>query len=241
MEDILFLDIETVPVAEHMVDMSEDMQTMWDLKFQGLKRSGMFASESDDYGPEDAFFEKCGVYAEFAKVVCISVGFIHIKDNQRKLRIKSFASEDEKVVLEGFADLVRKFIRSARHRFCGHNIKEFDMPFISRRMIVNGVEIPREMNLMGKKPWETNLLDTMEMWKFGDFKSYTSLKLLTALFGIPSPKDDIDGSEVAGVYYFEKDLSRIVTYCQKDVLATVQVYLRMNNLSLIDERNVEIV
>ncbi len=240
MEEILFLDIETVPAVECLEEMGEEMQALWEAKFNTLKTKGLVSNQDEDYTAEEAYFEHSSVYAEFAKIICISVGFIYKKDGENKLRIKSFYGDDESRLLEEFSELIRKFMKSPYHKVCGHNLKEFDMPFISRRMVVNGLKIPNSINAMGKKPWETNFLDTMEMWKFGDFKSYTSLKTLTALFGIPSPKDDIDGSEVAGVYYHQGDLERIATYCQKDVLATVQVYLRLNGLPLIEESNLEI-
>lgn len=241
MEDILFLDIETVPWAECVEELPEAMQSLWGVKYNTLRNKGMFEGKADDYCSEEAYFENAAIYAEFAKIVCISVGFIHRKDGKNNLRLKSFYGDDETKILADFTELIRKFVRTPMHKICGHNIKEFDMPFILRRMIVNSVPIPNSINVMGKKPWETNFVDTMEMWKFGDFKSYTSLKLLTALFGIPSPKDDIDGSQVAAVYYHESDVERIAKYCQKDVLATVQVYLRMNNLPLIEETNVEFI
>ncbi len=241
MKDILFLDIETVPVASCMEDMPEPLQEVWEHKFKSLKKAGMYKEKDEDYSAEEAFVEGAGVYAEFAKVVCVSVGFIYDKNGDRCLRIKSFYGDDERKVLEEFVGLVKKFMTTARHKVCGHNVKEFDLPFISRRLLINGMRIPDAINAAGKKPWETNFLDTMEMWKFGDFKSYTSLKTLAAVFGIPSPKDDIDGSEVAGVYYNTGDVERIARYCEKDVKATVQVWLRLNGWEILDDSNIEFV
>ena len=102
-------------------------------------------------------------------------------------------------------------------------------------MVIHGIELPRVLNLFGKKPWEVPHLDTLQLWKFGDFKHYTSLSLLTEILGIPSPKDDIDGSDVAQVYYKEKNLARIVRYCEKDVLSLAQVILRFLSKPLLKE------
>jgi DNA polymerase elongation subunit (family B) len=157
------------------------------------------------------------------------------------LRTKSFSGDDEKLILEDFSKLIFKFCTSKEHTLCGHNIKEFDIPYICRRMLVNGVILPAILNIHGKKPWEINFLDTLDIWKFGDYKNYTSLKLLTAIFGIPTPKDDIDGSQVASVYYNEKNINRIAVYCQKDVLATVQVFLKLNALQAIKPENIEFI
>lgn len=240
LDRILFLDIETVPCAASMGKMSEEMQELWRIKFAQLQ-GRMPERYTAEQTPEEGFACGAGVYAEFAKVACISVGFVYMSGTERRVRLKSFCGDNEKTVLEGFAALVNKFMVSKDYSVCGHNIKEFDMPFIMRRMLVNGIRIPAAINVMGRKPWETNFIDTMEMWKFGDFKSFTSLRLLAALFGVPSPKDDIDGSQVADVYYREHDLKRIATYCQKDVLTTIQIYLRMNGEAVIAAEAVEYV
>ena len=154
-------------------------------------------------------------------------------------RTKSFAGDDEQKLLSDFAELLAKFCSTKEHTLCGHNIKEFDIPYICRRLLINGLELPPVFQISGRKPWENNFLDTLELWKFGDYKNYTPLKLLTAVFGIPTPKDDIDGSQVAQVYYKEKDLERIANYCTKDVIATAQVFLRLNGFELISPQNIE--
>ena len=151
------------------------------------------------------------------------------------MRVKSFFGDDEKEILEGFKNLLDSHFNRNEHVLCAHNGKEFDFPYIARRMIIHRIELPNKLNLFGKKPWEIPHLDTMELWKFGDYKHYTSLKLLTSILGIPSPKDDIDGSEVAKVYYEEKNLDRIVTYCEKDTIAVAQLLLRFNNEELLEE------
>jgi len=219
---ILFLDIETVPQKAGLDELSEDIAHLWEDKHRNIQKRLDVEST-----PADTFANSAGIYAEFGKIVCISVGYIYFKGLDLHFRTKSFAGDNEYKLLEEFASLVSKFCSTKEHTLCGHNIREFDLPYICRRMIVNNIPLPEILNISGKKPWEINFLDTLELWKFGDFKNYTSLKLLTAIFGISTPKDDIDGSEVAGVYYKDKDINRIAIYCQKDVVATAQVYLRL--------------
>ena len=203
---------------------------MWD-------RKSLSISKDKEDTPE-SLYSRAGIYAEFGKIICISVGFLKNAEGKEQFRIKSFYGHDEKQVLSGFAELLNKHFYRADHRLCGHNGKEFDFPWIARRMMIHGIKIPALLNTSGKKPWEVNHLDTMEMWKFGDFKNHTSLNLLAALFGVPTPKDDIDGSMVHKVYYEEKNLERIVTYCQKDVLTVVQILKKFRGESLIPEESV---
>src|SRR5690606_7785256 len=179
------------------------------------------------------------IYAEFGKIICISCGIIHGSENERKLVIKSFAGDDEKKILADFTEMLNRWSSNEPKYLCAHNGKEFDFPYICRRLIINNLPIPVLLNIAGKKPWEINHLDTMEMWKFGDYKSYTSLNLLARTLGISTPKDDIDGSMVAKVYYEEKDIDRIVTYCQKDVITTAQIFLRFNGEKQIENTNIE--
>jgi len=229
LEDILFIDIETVPVVPSLEGFSPHMQALWDKKSSGFRK------------PEEdpaAVFDRAGIYSEFGKIICISAGFIRDK-NPYGFRLKSFYGDDEKEILNGFSDMLFKTSRGRELLLCAHNGKEFDYPYMARRMVINGLHIPDLLNNAGKKPWEVKLLDTMELWKFGDFKSYTSLDLLTTVLGIPTPKDDIDGSMVASVYWKEHDVERIVQYCEKDVLAVAQVLMRMMNLPLIDPEKVE--
>ena len=236
--DILFLDIETVSGKPEFDGLSEDFQELWKIKARQLARN------TDEEEPDYAALYKgrAAIFAEFGKIVCISVGVVHRdKEDQRlKVRLKSFASENEKELLYEFSQMVFKFYNNPnKHGFCGHNSKEFDIPYICRRMVVHQLPLPTPFNISGKKPWETNhILDTMEMWKFGDRKHYTSLKLLAAVLGFPSPKDDIDGSDVGRVYWEEKDLERLSLYCEKDVLATVQLYLRYKYMPLLEEDQV---
>ena len=236
--NILFLDIETVSGKPEFEGLGEDFQELWKIKARQLARN------TDEEEPDYAALYKgrAAIFAEFGKIVCISVGVVYRdKEDQRlKVRLKSFASENEKELLFEFSQMVFKFYNNPnKHGFCGHNAKEFDIPYICRRMVVHQLPLPTPFNISGKKPWETkHLLDTMEMWKFGDRKHYTSLKLLAAVLGFPSPKDDIDGSDVGRVYWEDKDLERLALYCEKDVLATVQLYLRYKYMPLLEEDQV---
>lgn len=226
LENILFIDIETVPLFPSWEQVPENWRALWTKKTESLRRNEEDTAES--------IYGRAGIYAEFGKIICISVGFLSYADGGERFRMKSFSGDDEKNLLEEFAALLRKHFNRDVHRLCGHNVKEFDVPFIARRMIINGVQLPSLLAISGKKPWEIQHLDTMELWKFGDYKSYTSLNLLASALGIPTPKDDIDGSQVCSVYYEEKNLPRIVTYCQKDVFTVAQVLRRFRNEALLD-------
>ncbi|WP_159799805.1 3'-5' exonuclease [Flavobacterium sp. MK4S-17] len=223
LENILFLDIETVPEHEHYDMLDEESQLLYDLKTQYQRKDGITAGE---------FYERAGIWAEFGKIVCLSAGFFTFKNDIRHFRVTSFCGDEQKI-LKDFSNLLINHFNQPQHIMCGHNAKEFDFPFIARRMVINGLPIPPKLNLFGKKPWEVPHLDTMELWKFGDYKSFTSLKLLTKILGIPSPKGDIDGSMVGHVYHVEKDIDRIVTYCEKDVVAVAQVLLRFRREDLL--------
>jgi DNA polymerase elongation subunit (family B) len=229
-EDILFLDIETVPQQSSFELLNPAMQSLWDKKSKQFRTPEQTSEE---------VYERAGIYSEFGKIICISVGVIREK-SPYVFRLKSFFGKDEKALLTEFSGMLTKFIKTNKEAtLCGHNAKEFDFPYIARRMIINGLTIPSILDNAGKKPWEVKLLDTMDLWKFGDYKNYTSLDLLTNVLGIPTPKDDIDGSMVAGIYYNEDDIKRIVFYCEKDVLAVARVILRFMNLPGIDDENIE--
>jgi len=220
-EDVLFLDIETVPATPSYDMLEQAMQLLWDKKSKQFKTPEQTSEE---------VYERAGIYSEFGKIICISVGLIKDK-NPFSFRLKSFYGDDEKKILTEFSVMLEKYSKNNKEVvLCAHNGKEFDFPYIARRMIINRIIIPEILDNAGKKPWEIKLLDTMDLWKFGDYKNYVSLDLLTTILGIPTPKDDIDGSMVAGIYYNEKDLLRIVKYCEKDVLAIAQVLLRYMHL-----------
>ena len=217
LEHILFLDIETVPETQYFSDLDETKQALWEHKSKYQRRNDETA---------EAFYDHAGIWAEFGKIVCISVGYFKITEDSRTFRTTSFFGDETKILVD-FKNLLNTHFNQAKHLLCGHNGKEFDFPYIARRMIINTIEIPEKLNLFGKKPWEVPHLDTLELWKFGDYKTYTSLKLLTNVLGIPSPKDDIDGSEVYRVFYEENEVDRIVTYCEKDTIAVAQIFLRL--------------
>ncbi len=235
---IMFLDIETVPQTSDFKELPENLAHLWEEKF-ALIQKRMPEKYSDETTAGDAFNNSAGIYSEFGKIVCISVGFIYFQGIEMHFRTKSFAGDNERELLIEFTHLIGKFCTTKEQTLCGHNIKEFDIPYICRRMLINGLTLPAIFQIAGKKPWEISFIDTLELWKFGDYKNYTSLKLLTEVFGIPTPKDDIDGSQVAEVFYKEKDIKRIAIYCQKDVLATAQVFLRMNGFDVIKNDNIE--
>ncbi|MDA8640224.1 3'-5' exonuclease [Flavobacteriaceae bacterium] len=225
---ILFLDIETVPEEENFDQLYPYKKELWAQKSAYQRK--------EDESPEE-FYERAGIWAEFGKIVCISVGYFVIQNSERNFRIKTFFG-DEKQLLTEFKELLDNHFNLKTHVLCAHNGKEFDFPYIARRMIINNISLPKSLNLFGKKPWEIPHLDTMHLWRFGDYKNYTSLKLLAEVLGIPSPKDDIDGSEVAHVYYIEKNIDRIVTYCEKDVVTIAQVVLRFMNEPLLESEEI---
>lgn len=232
LKNILFLDIETVSASPDYDSLSENMKRLWDKKAERLKV----------YYPENSvtvseLYERAGIYAEFGKVVCVSLGIV----NDDNLRIKSFYGEDEHVLLSDFAKMLDTKFRGDDKYLCAHNGKEFDFPYLCRRMLINGIKLPEILNLSGKKPWEIKHYDTMELWKFGDYKSYTSLDLLAAVFNIPTPKDDIDGSEVGKVYWQDRNLNRILEYCQKDVVTIVQLFRCYLGMELISKDNIAVV
>lgn len=231
--NILFLDIETVPQYPSYTDLPEAWKSLWDHKASYLIR------HKEDETTESVY-NRAGIYAEFGKIVCISCGVISGANDDKKLIIKSFYGNDEKLVLYQFCEMLNKWAIDASRFLCAHNGKEFDFPYLCRRLIINCIPVPSILQVSGKKPWEVNHVDTLELWKFGDFKSYTSLNLLAQALNIPTSKDDIDGSMVWEVYWKENNIERIVTYCQKDVATMTQVFLRINGEPLIKANNIEI-
>lgn len=228
LEHILFLDIETVPQHERFSDLDETMQQLYADKTEYQRRDEFTAEE---------FYERAGIWAEFGKIVCISVGYFKIEGEKRNFRTTTFSGNERELLLQ-FKKLLSEHYNKPQHVLCAHNGKEFDFPFIARRMIVNSIKLPFKLDLFGKKPWEIPHLDTLELWKFGDYKHYTSLKLLTKILDIPSPKTDIDGSQVREVYYKHKNIKRIIEYCERDVVAVAQIVLRLRNEPLLEESEV---
>ena len=233
LHNILFLDIETVPQYPDFGTLPEEWKGLWDAKAHSIARY-------HEGETRETLYPRAGIYAEFGKIICISCGVVQGPPAQRKIILKSFAGDDERSLLQQFNEMLGKWAAGEQKFLCAHNGKEFDFPYLCRRMIVNGLPIPSILNIAGKKPWEVNHFDTLELWKFGDFKSFTSLNLLAFTLGIPTPKDDIDGSMVWKVYWEERNLQRIVTYCQKDVVTVAQILLRLSGEGLIRDENIEI-
>jgi 3'-5' exonuclease len=223
LSNILFLDIETVPIAYDYNSLEDTTKHQWNNKFRNSLQS-----------PEEHYL-KAGIYSEFAKIICIGCGYF----NGKTFRVKYFSGDDEKILLKEFAEMLNRSFHSDNAYLCAHNGKEFDFPFIARRMVIHQIELTNALRMYGKKPWEIKHLDTLELWKFGDYKHYTSLELLAHIFQIPSPKSDIDGSQVAKVYYEDNDLQRICEYCIRDVVTLARVYLRMMYLGELKEEFVE--
>ncbi len=226
LDNLLFIDIETVSEAENFNQLSPKLQELWEKKSSHFRKPDQTSSD---------VYQRAGIYAEFGKIVCISAGMIVEKAQHRKFIVKSFYGDDEKELLSNFASMLTRFCKTQKRNLCAHNGKEFDFPYIARRMLINGIKLPEILDVSGKKPWEVQFLDTMELWKFGDYKHYTSLDLLCEIFQIPSPKDDIDGAMVGEVYWKKKNLERIATYCEKDTFATAQLFLRYRGEEIIPE------
>ena len=233
LENILFLDIETVPQQNSFDALHDEEKKLWERKAQYLKKE-----EADD---ANTIYNRAGIYAEFGKIICISAGCFTKASGKRSFRLKSFFGDDEKKLLQEFANLLTQHFSGSQHLLCAHNGKEFDFPYMARRMLVNGIKLPHPLNITGKKPWEIQHLDTMEMWRFGDYKNFTPLNLLAHIFNVPSPKDDIDGSMVWKVYWQEKNLERIVTYCQKDVVTIARLFLKFRGEKILEDEEVVIV
>jgi DNA polymerase elongation subunit (family B) len=230
-EKILFLDIETVPQTYQFSELEDKTRELFEAKTR--------FQQNDERSFEELYDMRGGIFAEFGKIVCISVGFVTSNTTGRQIRMKSFYHDDEETLLKQFKALLDEHYNSPHSILCGHNAKEFDFPYICRRMLIHGIRLPYALNIAGKKPWEIPHLDTMELWKFGDFKAYTSLALLCHVFEIPTPKDDISGADVARVYFEDKDLERIKVYCEKDVVALIQLFVKMTGGSLIAESEIQ--
>ncbi|MCL2329341.1 MAG: 3'-5' exonuclease [Bacteroidetes bacterium] len=239
---ILFLDIETVPQYASFEELPEEERELWEHKSKRLQTdASMLRQAQQPSSATEELYKKAGIFAEFGKIICISVAFVVQKNDDLQVRIRSFAGHDEKQLLEDFMALVRNYFNSEKTYFCAHNGIEFDFPYLARRALINGIALPKSLDARGKKPWESPYIDTLDLWRFGDYKNYTSLKLLTYIFAIPTPKDDIDGSKVCDVYWSENDLQRIVTYCQKDVIAILQLFRKYRCEELIPEDAITIV
>jgi predicted PolB exonuclease-like 3'-5' exonuclease len=230
---ILFLDIETVPQQLQWEQVDPELQRLF------LKKTRVEQERSNRTAAE-VYVDRAGIQAEFAKVICIGLGRMCWDKDHWELRVSSFQGDDEKQLLQQFSDLLDRHYNTDEHWLCGHNVREFDLPFLARRCIVNRVRLPRLLDNSGAKPWEIGHLDTMSLWCFGDRKAYTSLELLAYILGVPTPKDDISGADVARLYHIERDIDRIARYCRKDVITTAQVYLRITGGDLVQEHHIKI-
>ena len=223
LKQILFIDLETVPQYETWNELPERTKVLWEKKTQFQRK--------ENVSPEEYYYERGGILSEFGKIICLSCGLI---TEDKKIRIKSFYGDDEERILNGFIDLLKSNYFRSNLLLCAHNGKEFDFPYLARRMMIHQIELPKILKMHGKKPWEIPHLDTMDLWKFGDYKHYTSLDLLAHVFGLPSPKEDIDGSEVSKVYYQEKNLERIKSYCETDVITLINVFRKMRHEPILE-------
>ncbi|MFN4146722.1 MAG: 3'-5' exonuclease [Runella sp.] len=226
-KNLLFIDIETVSCKASFDLLDERMQEQWERKALNIRND-------DHLSAFDLFYRRAAIYSEFGKIVCIGIGalyWIGTEDTPR-FKVKTIAGDDERAILEQFKALIEKYPQD-QFTLCAHNGKEFDFPYLCRRMLVNGVALPESLQLSGKKPWEILHQDTLDMWRFGDYKSFAQLDLLAALFGIPSSKSDISGEDVTRVYYAEKDLSRIKRYCIEDVVVLAQLWLCLNQYPMV--------
>ena len=234
LSNLLFLDIETVAQYATYDEMDERLKNLWNKK-------AAFVKTADTIEPAELYPIKAGIYSEFGKIISIAVGYFTGSEAPLKLRVTDFSGHDECKILESFKYLVDEKLDKHQLRLCAHNGREFDFPYLCRRMLINGIKLPTVLQLEGKKPWEVPHIDTMEMWKFGDYKNYTSLDLLAAVFDIPTSKDDIDGSQVNEVYYQKNDLDRIAKYCKKDVAVTARLYLKLKGMPSLEDDNITLI
>mgnify|MGYP000969240307 CR=1 FL=1 len=229
-ENLIYIDIETVSQCENYSELTQNFKSIWEKKQSK-------DPQLHDLLPEEAYRQKAAIFAEFGKIVCISLAFYD--KSKEEYRMKSFFAYDEKQLLADFADFCAQLKK--KYLFCGHNIREFDIPYISRRFLINALPIPPILDFQNKKPWEIEMIDTLQLWKFGDYKNFTSLETLATIFDIPTPKDDIDGSQVGHVYWVEKDLNRIVTYCQHDVIAIIQLLRKLSQKPIVPLDKIKII
>lgn len=209
--NILFLDLETVPCAPSFESCPTVLRPLW-----AKKTTQLHPVAGADPATE---WPRAGIYAEFGKIVCIGAGVYR----NHQLRVKCYAGHDERALLADFTELLNASFCEEHHLLCAHNGKEFDFPYLARRILINRLPLPAILDAAGMKPWQVRHLDTMELWKFGDYKHYTSLETLAAVFNIPSPKGDINGADVGRVYWEEGDLNRIAAYCARDVVTLCRI------------------
>jgi len=233
LSNILFVDIETATGSPTYKELDDRLKHHWD-------RKAGFLNNPRELSTDELYFERAGIFAEFGQVVTIAVGYMIRTEGSWGLRIKAFAYKDEVRILNEFKELLVSKFDPETLQLCAHNGREFDFPYICRRMLIHGISIPRILDTGNMKPWEIPIIDTMNMWKFGDRKNYTSLDLLAALFNIETSKSDIDGSDITRVYHQEDGLERISEYCKRDIVVTVQLFLKLKSLPLVNPENITI-
>lgn len=235
LKNILFIDIETVSQQAHFDALDSRLKQLW-------LRKAKYFQNTDNLPDEDVYLKRASIYAEFGKVICIGIGGIYFDDNDEPtLRIKMIRGESEAEILKQFKTIVEKHKAGTQLMLCAHNGKEFDFPYICRRMLVHGIALPKVLQVAGKKPWEVPHIDTLDLWKFGDYKHYTSLDLLAMIFDIPDSESEVSGDQINHIYYIEKDIAKIERYCANDVKVLTQLYMKMNNWSLINETHIEVI
>jgi len=230
LENLLFIDIQTVPIVKSFDELDEDYKKLWE------RKSKYFREELE---PAEAFEKKAGLYAEFAKISCISLAYLRMEDNRFHLRMKSFYGHDEKQVIEDFRELIVTYFNQRKYVFCGHNIKDFDIPFLCRRMLINDFILPHKFNYSGNKSSQPHVVDTFQIWRFGDYKNYTSLRLLAKSLKIEHPEEFLEANQVAGMYWKDDDLEGIKEYCQRDVITVAQLMLKFKRFELLEEDHIQ--
>ncbi len=233
LENLIFIDIETVKEHEGFSGLDDVSADLW-------RKKSSFFKVAEGSVEEDLYEEKAGLYAEFAKVVCISVAFM-VKNGEGKydLRLKSFYGEEESFILKDFKELLDKYYKNSKYIFCGHNIKDFDLPFLMRRMLINQIRLPLKFNINNFKFYQPMAVDTFQIWKFGDHRNYTSLKLMQKALKIDFPEySEIDGNDIDQLYWKDKNMDSIIEHCQNDVISVAQLMLRFKSFDLLEEYNV---
>jgi DNA polymerase elongation subunit (family B) len=235
LKNILFIDIETVSQESHFDSLDSRLKQLW------LKKASVIQNK-DNLPDEDFYLKRSSIYAEFGKIICIGIGGIFFDDNlEPTLRVKMIRGESEAEILAQFRAILEKHKAGANLMLCAHNGKEFDFPYICRRMLVHGITLPRILQVSGKKPWQIPHIDTLDLWKFGDYKHYVSLELLATIFDIPDDESEVSGDQINHIYYIEKDRAKIELYCANDVKVLTQLYMKMNNWPLINETHIEVI
>ncbi len=234
LKNILFIDIETVSETEYLSDLPDSLKSLW------LKKA-IYLKNDEELDADTFYLKKAGIYAEFGKIICIGIGGVFEDESgEPSLKVKTIYHPSEADLLTEFRQILERHKSGKNLKLCAHNGKEFDFPYICRRMLMHGIELPKVLKLLGKKSWEVPHLDTLELWKFGDYKHYTSLELLATIFGITSSKSEMNGSQVSHVYYVEKNMPKITKYCSADIVVLTQLYMKMNNFPLIKDEHIQI-